>query len=124
PEAMKDRLNAVSMDNWMFCIDAALRKSGLEVRGEPYTREDLGFLDMVLIKPSGYRDMLQRLGLGEAQGVYNADVGHIGEQDSIINIIRGLEQGRLKNGDLMAVVGAGIGYVWGAACVRWGSCET
>jgi 3-oxoacyl-[acyl-carrier-protein] synthase-3 len=120
PEAMKERLNAVSMDNWMFCIDEALRKSGEEVRGRPYVRQDLGFLNMVLIKPSAYRDMLDRLGLGEEQGVYNADVGHIGEQDSIINIARGLEQGRLKDGDLMAIVGAGIGYVWGAACVRWG----
>jgi 3-oxoacyl-[acyl-carrier-protein] synthase-3 len=120
PEAMKARLNEVSMDNWMFCIDEALRKSGEEVRGEPYTRQDLDFLNMVLIKPSAYQDMLQRLGLTEEQGVYNADIGHIGEQDSIINIVRGLELGRLKDGDLMAIVGAGIGYVWGAACVRWG----
>jgi len=120
PEAMKARLNAVSMDNWMFCIDEALRKGGLEARGVPYTREDLGFLNMVLIKPSAYQDMLQRCGLTEEQGVYNADVGHIGEQDSIINVIRGLELGRLRNGDVMAMVGAGIGYVWGAACIRWG----
>jgi 3-oxoacyl-[acyl-carrier-protein] synthase-3 len=121
PEAMKSRLNAVSMDKWMFCIDEALRKSGEEVQGQPYTREDLGFLNMVLIKPSAYLDMVQRLGLTEEQGVYNADIGHIGEQDSIINIIRGLEQGSLQDGDLMAIVGAGIGYVWGAACVQWGS---
>jgi 3-oxoacyl-[acyl-carrier-protein] synthase-3 len=124
PEAMKARLNEVSMDNWMLCIDEALRKSGEEVRGRPYTREDLGFLNMALIKPSAYRDMLQRLGLAEGQGVYNADIGHIGEQDSIINIIRGLEQGSLRDGDLMAIVSAGIGYVWGAACVQWGECET
>jgi 3-oxoacyl-[acyl-carrier-protein] synthase-3 len=124
PEAMKSRLNEVSMDNWMFCIDEALRKSGDEVRGRPYTRADLGFLNMVLVKTSAYRDMLQRLGLTEEQGVYNADIGHIGEQDSIINIIRGLEQGRLNDGDLMAIVGAGIGYVWGAACVQWGPCRS
>jgi len=124
PEAMKSRLNEVSMDNWMFCIDEALRKSGDEVRGRPYTRADLGFLNMVLVKTSAYRDMLQRLGLTEEQGVYNADIGHIGEQDSIINIIRGLEKGRLKDGDLMAIVGAGIGYVWGAACVQWGPCRS
>jgi 3-oxoacyl-[acyl-carrier-protein] synthase III len=120
PEAMKDRLNAVSMDNWMLCVDEALRKSGEEVRGRAYTRDDLGFLNMVLVKPSAYQDMLQRCGLGEEQGAYNADIGHVGEQDAIINIIKGLEQGRLKDGDLMAIVGAGIGYVWGAACVRWG----
>jgi 3-oxoacyl-[acyl-carrier-protein] synthase-3 len=123
PEAMKDRLNASSMDNWMLCIDEALRKSGQEVQDRPYTRQDLGFLNMVLIKPSGYRDMLQRLGLTEEQSVYNADIGHVGEQDSILNIVRGLEMGRLRDGDLMAIVGAGIGYVWGAACVQWGSVD-
>ena len=111
------------MDNWMFCIDEALRKSGEEARGKSYTRADLGFLDMVLIKPSGYRDMLQRLGLSEEQSVYNSDIGHIGEQDSIINIIRGLEQGRLKDGDLVAIVSAGIGYMWGACCVQWGAVQ-
>jgi 3-oxoacyl-[acyl-carrier-protein] synthase-3 len=123
PEAMKRRLNEVSMDNWMFCIDEALRKSGKEVRGEAYTRDDLGFLNMVLIKPSAYRHMLERLGLTEERGVYNGDIGHIGEQDSIVNIIRGQEQHRLKDGDLMAIVGAGIGYVWGATCVQWGPCK-
>jgi 3-oxoacyl-[acyl-carrier-protein] synthase-3 len=120
PEAMKTRLNKVSMDNWMFCVDEALRKSGEEARGEAYTRDDLGFLNMILVKPSAYLDILQRCGLTEEQGVYNTDVGHIGEQDSIINIVRGLEQGRLHDGDLMSIVGAGIGYVWGAACVQWG----
>jgi 3-oxoacyl-[acyl-carrier-protein] synthase-3 len=111
------------MDNWIFCIDEALRKSGEEVRDRPYTREDLGFLNMVLIKPSAYRDMLQRLGLSEEQSIYNAGIGHVGEQDSIVNIVRGLEQGRLWDGDLMAIVGVGIGYVWGAACVQWGEMD-
>jgi 3-oxoacyl-[acyl-carrier-protein] synthase-3 len=116
PEVMKSRLNAVTMDNWMHCIDEALRKSG-------YTRADIDFLNMVLIKPSGYRDMLQRLGLSEEQSVYNADYGHMGEQDSIINIIEGVKQGRLKDGDLMVIIGAGVGWVWGATCVKWGPCE-
>jgi 3-oxoacyl-[acyl-carrier-protein] synthase-3 len=116
PEAMKSRLNAVSMDNWMSCIDEALRKSG-------YTRDDVDFLNMVLVKPSAYRDMLQRLGLTEEQGVYNSHYGHIGEQDSIINIVEGLNQSRLKDGDLMVIVGAGIGYVWGTTVVRWGKNE-
>lgn len=122
PEAMKERLNDVSMDYWMLCVDEALRKSRDLQTGRSYTRKDLGFLNMVLIKPSGFKDMLQRLGLNETQSVYNRDIGHIGEQDSIINIIRGLEQGALQDGDLMIIVGAGIGYVWGATCVKWGEC--
>ncbi len=112
-DELKEHLNKVSMENWMFCIDEALRKSG-------YKKDDLDFLNMILVKPSSYRDMLRRLGLTEAQGVYNDIYGHTGEQDSIINIIEGQKQGKLKAGDLMIIVAAGVGYVWGAACVKWG----
>ena len=113
PEAMKGRLNAVSMDNWMRCIDQALRKSG-------YTKDDIGYLNVLHIKRSAHRDMLQRLNLTEEQSVYLSDYGHIGQQDMMVSIVEGLRQGRLKDGDLMAVVAAGIGYAWGAACIQWG----
>jgi 3-oxoacyl-[acyl-carrier-protein] synthase III len=120
PELMKDRLNAVSMDNWVRCVDEALRKSGSRPDGTPYTRADLDFLNMVLIKPSGHRDMLARLGLSEEQSVYLGEIGHTGEQDGMFAIREGLKQGRLKDGDLMAIVAAGIGYVWAAGIVQWG----
>jgi 3-oxoacyl-[acyl-carrier-protein] synthase-3 len=153
PEAMKDRLNAVSMDNWMHCIDESLRKSGrrsvvgnpssqtekapqglpsvaeatsqLETGGfqplNPYTRGDIRFLNLLHIKPSAHADMLRRLGLAEEQSVYLSRYGHIGQQDTMLAIVEGLRQGRLKDGDLMVIVAAGIGYAWGAACVRWGA---
>jgi len=120
PEAMKNRLNEVSMDNWVKCVDEALRKSGRKADGTPYTRSDLDFLNMVLIKPSGHREMLERLGLREDQSVYLSDYGHTGEQDAMFVIKEGLKQGRLKDGDLMAIVAAGIGYVWAAGIVQWG----
>jgi 3-oxoacyl-[acyl-carrier-protein] synthase-3 len=113
PEAMKDRLNAVSMDNWMHCIDRALEKSG-------YTRQDAGYLNVLHMKRSAHLDMLQRLGLTEEQSVYLSQYGHTGEQDAMFSIVEGLRQGRLKDGDLMVIVAAGIGYAWGAACVKWG----
>jgi len=121
PEAMKSRLGAVSIDNWLTCVDIALEKSGRKRDGTPYARQDIDFLNMSLVKPSAYREMLGRLGLTEEQGVYMSRIGHIGEQDAIINIEAGLEQGRLKPGDTMAILAAGIGYVWGAAIVQWGS---
>jgi 3-oxoacyl-[acyl-carrier-protein] synthase-3 len=120
PEAMKDRLNAVSLDNWLTCVDEALRKSGPRPDGQPYTRADIGFLDMVLIKPSGHHEMLERLGLRAEQSVYLSDYGHTGEQDMMFGLVEGLRQGRLKDGDLVAMVAAGIGYVWAAGMVRWG----
>jgi 3-oxoacyl-[acyl-carrier-protein] synthase-3 len=120
PEAMKNRLNEVSMDNWMHCIDEALRTSGSKRDGTPYTRDDIGFLNMLLVKPSAHRDMLDRLGLTEEQSVYLGEIGHIGEQDTIIAIDEGLRTGRLRDGDVMAMIGAGIGYVWAAGIVQWG----
>jgi len=90
------------------------------VRGRPYTQEDLGFLNMVLTNPSTCCDMLQRLGLSEEKSVYNSGIGHAGEQDGIVNLARGLERGRLRDGDLMAIVRVGTGYAWGATSVQWG----
>jgi 3-oxoacyl-[acyl-carrier-protein] synthase-3 len=121
PAAMKARLGEVSIANWLTCIDVALRKSGTKPDGGAYTRQDIDFLNMSLVKPSAYRAMLGHLGLTQEQGVYLSQVGHIGEQDTIINIEAGLEQGRLKPGDTMAVLAAGIGYVWGGAIVQWGT---
>lgn len=120
PEAMKTRLGEVSIDNWMFCVDEALRKSGTKSDGTAYTRDDLDYLNMLLVKPSAHKEILDLLGLTEDQSVYLRDVGHIGEQDSIISMIEGERQGKLKPGDLMVIVGAGIGYVWGAGVVQWG----
>ena len=120
PEGMKARLGEVSIDNWLTCVDVALQRSGRKPDGSPYTRADIDFLNMSLVKPSAYREMLGQLGLTEEQGVYMSRIGHIGEQDAIINIEAGLEQGRLKPGDTMAILAAGIGYVWGGAIVKWG----
>lgn len=124
PEAMKARLGEVSIDNWMNCVDHALAKSGLKPDhgpdGTPYTRDDLGYLNMLLVKPSAHRQILDLLGLSEEQSVYLGHIGHIGEQDAIISMIEGERTGALKDGDLMVILGAGIGYVWGAGIVRWG----
>jgi 3-oxoacyl-[acyl-carrier-protein] synthase-3 len=120
PEAMKRRLEEVSIDNWMTCVDEALRKSGTKPDGTPFTRADLDYLNMLLVKPSAHKQILELLGLNEDQSTYLGDIGHIGEQDSIISIIEGQRTGRLQPGDLMVIVGAGIGYVWGAGVVQWG----
>jgi 3-oxoacyl-[acyl-carrier-protein] synthase-3 len=116
----EESLNAVSMDNWLKCVDEALRKSGTKPDGTPYTRADIDFANILLIKPSAHREMLERLGLREDQSVYLGEYGHTGEQDAMFSIVEGLKQGRLKDGDLMVIVAAGIGYVWAAGVVRWG----
>jgi len=121
PEAMKTRLGDVSIKNWLACTDISLAKSGVKSDGRPYTRGDIDFFNMSLVKPSAHREMLGHLGLSEEQSVYMSGIGHIGEQDAIINIEAGIEQGRLNSGDTMAILAAGIGYVWAGAIVQWGA---
>ncbi len=98
PEVMKARLGEVSIKNWLTCVDHSLKSSGAKIDGSPYTRDDIDFFNMTLVKPSAHREMLEHLGLTEDQSVYLSSVGHIGEQDAIINIEAGIEQGRLKPG--------------------------
>ncbi len=110
---MKARLNEVSMANWYTCIDRALEKSG-------YTRQNIGYLNALHFKPSGHQQMLAALGLREDQSFYLADYGHLGQVDAMLSTHLGLATGRLRDGQVMVIIAAGIGYVWGATVVRWG----
>lgn len=113
PVKMKNRLNEVSMPNWFKCIDESLRKSNL-------TRKDIGYLDILHIKRSGHEAMLQELGLNENQSIYLEDYGHIGQIDQILSLHLALASGQVKDGTVVCMLAAGIGYVWAANIVRWG----
>lgn len=110
---MKGLLNTVSMPNWMHCIDEALRKSGM-------TREDLGYLDILHIKRSGHMGMLKDLGMTEDQSIYLENYGHIGQIDQILSLKLALEEGKVKDGTVVAMIAAGIGYTWAANIIKWG----
>ncbi len=113
PKEMKDRLNAVSMDNWMICIDKALEKSDM-------TREDIDYVAILHIKRSMHTFMLNELGVKEDQSIYLENYGHMGQVDQILSLKLGLDQGKIKDGSNVLLIAAGIGYVWGANVIRWG----
>ena len=114
PEHMKNRLNEVSISNWYRCIDESLRKSG------NLTRKDIGYLAILYFKRSQHNVMLNELGLTPEQTVYLEHYGHIGQIDQILSLALGLEQGKIKDGTLVTMIAAGIGYVWASTCIRWG----
>ena len=111
---MKDRLNATSVQNWYHCIDESLRKSG------GLTRADIGYLAILHFKRSQHNTMVAELGLSPEQSIYLEDYGHLGQIDQILSLALGLEQGKIKDGALVTMVAAGIGYVWASTCIRWG----
>lgn len=110
---MKDRLNAVSMDNWVRCIDQALQKAGK-------SRTDLGYLAVLHFKYSMHKHMLDLLGLTAEQSIYLADYGHIGQIDQILSLQLALEAGKVTEGTVVAMIAAGIGYAWAANVIEWG----
>ena len=112
PEGMKARLDQLSLQNFLAVIDKALEKSGL-------SRADIGYLNILHIKPSAHQFVLRELGLREDQSYYLGDYGHIGQHDQALSIKKGLETGRLRPGMVMVMVAAGIGYAWSASVVKW-----
>ncbi|MBE0700240.1 MAG: 3-oxoacyl-ACP synthase, partial [Acholeplasmataceae bacterium] len=110
---MKNRLNDVSMPNWYQCIDESLRKSRLE-------RKDITHLDILHIKRSGHEAMLKELNLHPSQSIYLENYGHIGQIDQILSLHLALQTGQVKDGSIVCMLAAGIGYVWAANIIKWG----
>lgn len=113
PKKMKDRLNEVSMPNWFMCIDKACQKSNI-------TRNDIDFLAILHIKRSGHDSIVEELGLKSDQTIYLEHYGHIGQIDQILSLHLALQQGKVKEGSIVCMLAAGIGYVWAADIIKWG----
>ena len=113
PEHMKNRLNEVSLPNWFTCIDRALEKSKM-------TRKDIDYLAVLHFKRSMHDYMLKELGLKEEQSIYLSSYGHMGQVDQILSLKLALDAGKVKDGSVILMIAAGIGYVWAANVIRWG----
>lgn len=111
---MKDRLNDVSLDNWFYCIKRAFEKSGL-------SQKDIGYLAVLHFKRSMYEFILEKLELNKNQSIYLEHYGHIGQIDQILSLHLALKTGKIKDGTIISMIAAGIGYAWGANVIKWGS---
>ena len=116
PEGMKARLEQKSLSNFLKVIRQSLAKSG-------YDESKLSYLAMLHMKKSAHDFVLRSLGLNESQSIYLSHYGHIGQIDQILSLELALEDGKLKAGDIVTLVSAGIGYSWGAVTIQWGKQE-
>ena len=113
PVGMKARLEQKSMRNFLKVIRSSLEMSGL-------TENDIDYLAILHMKKSAHDFVLQELGLREENSTYLHNYGHIGQFDQILSLELAENEGKLKSGDTVVLVSAGIGYAWGAITVRWG----
>ncbi len=112
----KKRLSERTMPNFYAVIRESLQKSG-------YSEKDIDYLAILHFKRSAHLAVLEELGLSQEQTVYLEDFGHLGQNDQLLSIKLGLEKGRIKDGSLIVLVGAGLGFVWAATTLKWGKAD-
>ncbi|PFG07107.1 3-oxoacyl-ACP synthase [Bacillus sp. es.034] len=114
PGGMKRRLEQKSMDHFLKVIRESIYKSGFE-------EKDISYVAMLHMKRSAHLYVLKELGLTQEQSIYLEEYGHLGQFDQILSLRLAEERGKLKDGDVVVLVSAGIGYAWGATTMVWGN---
>lgn len=112
-EHMKTRLNEVSLNNWFECIDKAFIKSNIQ-------KSELGYLCILHFKRSMHKQILDQLNLTEDNTTYLENYGHLGQIDQILSLHLAIQNKKVKDGTIIAMISAGIGYAWAANVISWG----
>jgi 3-oxoacyl-[acyl-carrier-protein] synthase-3 len=113
PANMKENLDPISLPNFCKVIAGAVEKSG-------YGKNDINFLAPIFMKNSILKLILSEFDMTEEQSFILKNFGHVQSADAYISIYEGLKLGKIKDGDLVVMLGAGTGYSWAATAVRWG----
>jgi 3-oxoacyl-[acyl-carrier-protein] synthase-3 len=116
PAAMKERLDATSLDNFVRASRVALERSGL-------TLADVSFVCALHMKRSMHAALLDVLGVAPDRAEFLDDAGHMSGVDSLLGLDRAARAGKLADGDIVLLLAAGTGYTWAASVVRWGPLE-
>lgn len=116
PEGMKKRLGERSLPNFTGAVRKALKNSKL-------TETDIDFIGITHINPKAHNAILDELGVDRGKSVYLADDGHCGHVDQFLSLKYGINQGKVKDGSICALLGAGTGYAFACTMIRWGKTE-
>lgn len=111
--SMKERLDPVTLNNFNAVISESVKKSG-------YENKDIGFIAPIFMKRSILENILGKYNLTEENSFVLEEFGHCQSADAFISLSEGKKKGRLKDGDIAVLLGAGTGYTWAATAVRWG----
>jgi 3-oxoacyl-[acyl-carrier-protein] synthase III len=112
-EDMKERLDEVSLANFVRVAEEALRRSGAKLA-------DVDYLCGVHMKRSMHEALVAALGLARNRAAYLDDTGHVSGADPLLALDRATRAGDLADGELVLLLAAGTGYTWAASVVRWG----
>ena len=110
--AMKERLDEVSLPNFVRAAQGALARSGASL-------DDVAYLCGIHMKRSMHDALVGALGVDPERAAYLDDAGHMSGVDPLLALDRAQDQ--LADGDLVLLLAAGTGYTWAASVVRWGN---
>ena len=113
PAAMKERLDEISLPNFIRVADEALARSGASLG-------DVSYLCVIHMKRSMHDTLVAALGVDPARTIYLDDTGHMSGVDPLLALDRASRAGELRDGDLVLLLAAGTGYTWAASVLRWG----
>lgn len=113
PQSMKERLDPITLDYFLTVIDKSIEKSG-------YENKDIDFIAPIFMKRSILEMVLEKFDLNEENSFVLENYGHCQSADAFISIVEGEKLGRIKDGDLIVMLGAGTGYTWAATTIKWG----
>ena len=113
PAEMKQRLDEVSLENFVAAARGAVERSGA-------TLADIGYVCGIHMKPSMHRALLAALEIDGSRAAYLDDTGHMSGVDPLLAFDRAARAGELGEGELVLLLAAGTGYTWAASVVRWG----
>ncbi|MGI6686952.1 MAG: 3-oxoacyl-ACP synthase [Christensenellales bacterium] len=112
PVAFREELGKVTFKNIMKTQEIALAKIGK-------TLKDLDFAIILHMNVRSHKTVLDMLGLTPEQSYYLSEYGHVGQLDPLIALNNASKEGKLREGDLVAIVALGIGYIWNGGVLRW-----
>jgi 3-oxoacyl-[acyl-carrier-protein] synthase-3 len=107
PDGMKERLDRVSMKNFLDVIRGA-------AGGHP-----IGYLALLHMKRSAHDGIVDALGLAPERAIYLDHYGHFGSPDQVLSLGLAEQRGLLKDGDVVVFASAGLGYMWAAQAFVW-----
>ena len=81
----------------------------------------MNLVNSKFISKSAFEFVANELGVDPyKQSTYFEEWGHMGQNDSIVSLEEGLKDGKIKDGNLVVLTAAGIGWSWNAMTIKWG----
>lgn len=103
PVSMKERLDAVSLTNFVKVIRGAAEKSG-------YSSREIEFLAPIFMKSLILHHILGQFNMALEQSFILKNFGHVQSADDYISVYEGLKLGRIHDADLVVMLGAGTAF--------------